>query len=117
LREGGLRGNGPGVQAGAVGGVRAASAVNTKPVACAVEFHSVSNARVESTSIDTTLPAMRSSVSAQSGLPSTAAGCATAAGGMPTPPGFAGRTPAGGGAAGGPRGTAGWGPAGLAAAA
>src|SRR5581483_851865 len=39
------------------------------------EFHSVSNARVRSTLMETTLPAIRSSVTAQSGLPSTAAAC------------------------------------------
>src|SRR5256886_6704680 len=104
---------GPGVTTWRLVRIRPRSASTTKPVACAVEFHSVSNARVESTSIDTTLPAMRSSVSAQSGLPSTAAGGATGAGAVPTPGGFAGRTPAGGGAAGGSPGSAGCGTAGV----
>src|SRR3984885_9533094 len=66
---------GPGVTTWRLVRIRPRSASTTKPVACAVVFHSVSNARVESTSIETTLPAMRSSVTAQSGLPSTAAAC------------------------------------------
>src|SRR3954466_531664 len=55
--------------------MRPRSASTTNPVACAVEFHSVSKARVASTLIDTTLLAIRSRVTAQSGLPSTAAAC------------------------------------------
>src|SRR6185437_513199 len=45
----------------------------TKPVACAVSFHSVSKARTSSTLMETTLLAIRSSVAAQVGLASTAA--------------------------------------------
>src|SRR6185312_10577251 len=48
-------------------------ASTTKPVACAVSFHSVSKARTSSTLIDTTLLAMCSRVAAQVGLASTAA--------------------------------------------
>src|SRR3984885_922598 len=69
---------GPGVTTWRLVRIRPRSASTTKPVACAVVFHSVSKARVESTSIDTTLPAIRSSVSAQSGLPSIAAACCAA---------------------------------------
>src|SRR5579862_7239740 len=69
---------GPGVTTWRLVRIRPRSASTTKPVACAVVFHSVSKARVWSTSMDTTLLAMRSSVSAQSGLPSTAAACCAA---------------------------------------
>src|SRR5262249_21963800 len=43
-------------------------------------FHSVSKARVWSTSIETTLLAMRSSVTAQSGFSSATAGCGSTCG-------------------------------------
>src|SRR4029077_5740250 len=55
--------------------------------------------------------------SAQSGLPSTAAGCATAAGAVLTPAGFPGPTPAGVGAGGDSPGSAGCGTVGVAGAA
>src|SRR5580704_2439880 len=66
---------GPGVTTWRLVRIRPRSASTTKPVACAVAFHSVSKARTRSMSIETTLPAMRSSVTAQSGLASTAAAC------------------------------------------
>src|ERR1700720_2615880 len=67
---------GPGVTTCRLVRISPRSASTTKPVACAVAFHSVSKARAASRSIDTTLPAMRPSVTAQSGLASAAAGAA-----------------------------------------
>src|SRR4029077_1342455 len=90
---------GPGVTTWRLVRIRPRSASTTNPVACAVVFHSVSKARTASTSIETTLLAMRSSVTAQSGLPSTTAGAP--AGAPASWPGGAGGGPPGGGCAGG----------------
>src|SRR5580698_3277796 len=77
---------GPGVTTCRLVRIRPRSASTTNPVACAVVFHSVSKARTASMSIDTTLLAIRSRVTAQSGLPSTAAACcATCAACCPVP--------------------------------
>src|SRR5256885_1668760 len=78
---------GPGVTTWRLVRMRPRSASTTNPVACAVEFHSVSNARVESTLIDTTLLAIRSSVTAQSAFSSTAAACCATCGACCPPPG------------------------------
>src|SRR5580698_2134344 len=96
---------GPGVTTWRLVRIRPRSASTTNPVACAVVFHSVSNARVWSTSIDTTLGAMCSSVTAQSGLPSTAT-AACAALGWPVSPAGGGGPGAAGALAGGGEGTA-----------
>src|SRR5580698_1928375 len=92
---------GPGVTKWRLVRIRPRSASMTKPVACAVVFHSVSKARVWSTSIDTTLGAMRSSVTAQSGLPSTATAACAALGWPVSPAGGGGPGAFGGGCAGG----------------
>src|SRR5579862_4665814 len=84
---------GPGVTTWRLVRIRPRSASTTKPVACAVEFHSVSKARARSTSIETTLLAMRSSVTAQSGFSSATAGCAIDCGCGRLSPELGGRGP------------------------
>src|SRR5579863_9600746 len=93
---------GPGVTTCRLVRISPRSASTTKPVAWAVVFHSVSKARVMSRSIETTLPAMRSRVTAQSGLASTAAACCAICGAATPGPGAAG---AGTAAPGGGNGT------------
>src|ERR1700733_10999669 len=125
---------GPGVTTWRLVSISPRSASTTKPVACAELLRSVSNERDWSICIATTLPAMRSSVAAQSAADASSAAGTAAAGGIfggvgapgaagagatPSPPG-GGLAAVGGGGAGGAGGAAaagGVGPASAAAAA
>src|SRR5579863_9067732 len=92
---------GPGVTTCRLVWIRPRSASTTKPVACAVVFHSVSKARVRSTLLEITLGAMRSSVTAQSGFSSTATAACAGLGRWPvSPPGGGGPGVTSGGAPG-----------------
>src|SRR5215471_14822760 len=93
LRKVAMEVTGPGVTTWRLVRIRPRSASTTKPVACAVWFHSVSKARVWSTSIETTLLAMRSSVTAQSGFSSATAGCGSTWSAGAFSPGIGGRGP------------------------